>query len=94
MGTIVFPAPKGRSVAYMAQIILMRHGAIAHRESQDLRPRPAAVAWLKKREAELEKPDAVLGAKRGPRHATLGDAIDQLLKDSAKRPSAAQRTAC
>ncbi len=30
------------------------------------------------------KPDAVLGARRGPRAPTLGDAIDQLFKDSAR----------
>ncbi len=84
MGTIVARPRKDGSVAYMAQIILMRHGAIAHRESKTFDRRPAAAAWIKKREAELAKPNAVLGARRGPRAPTLGDAIDQLLKDSAR----------
>jgi integrase len=86
MGTIVARPRKDGSVGYMAQIILMRHGAIAHRESKTFDRKPAAAAWLKKREAELAKPDAVMGARRGPRAPTLGDAIDQLLKESARAP--------
>ncbi len=84
MGTIVTRTRKNGPVKYMAQIILSRHGAVVHRESKTFDRKPAAAAWIKKREAELAKPDAVLGARRGPRAPTLGDAIDQLFKDSAR----------
>ncbi len=84
MGTIVTRTRKNGPVKYMAQIILSRHGAVVQRESKTFDRKPAAAAWIKKREAELAKPDAVLGARRGPRAPTLGDAIDQLFKDSAR----------
>lgn len=68
----------------MAQIILSREGEIVHRESRTFDRRPAAAAWLKRREAELAKPGAVLGRATRAGQATLGDAIRRLIAESAR----------
>jgi integrase len=83
MGTIVERPRKDGTVAYMAQIAVMREGR-SHRESQTFDRRPAATAWIRKREKELTAPGG-LDAARGPqRSATLRDAIDQYCKDSRR----------
>jgi integrase len=75
MGTIVARDRKNGTKAYMAKIILKREGKVVHRESETFDRRPAALAWMVKREAELSKPGALERANR-PR-ATLADAIDK-----------------
>ncbi|TIN81733.1 MAG: site-specific integrase, partial [Mesorhizobium sp.] len=59
MGTIV-ERPRGDgTTAFMAKIILKRNGKIAHRESKTFDRRPAASAWIERREKELSKPGAL-----------------------------------
>jgi hypothetical protein len=61
MGTIIERTRKDGSVAYLAQILVMRDSKIAHRESKTFDRRPAASTWIKKRKAELAKPGAAPG---------------------------------
>ena len=84
MGTIVQRKRKDGSVAYMAQITIMRERKIVHRESKTFDRKPAASAWVKRREGELAKPDAVLGAPKR-QSATLADAIDRYIAESLKQ---------
>ncbi|MDR3448192.1 MAG: hypothetical protein P4M15_00310, partial [Alphaproteobacteria bacterium] len=69
VGSIIERRRKDGSTAYMAQIMLMREGKIAHRENQTFDRKPAAAAWIKKREAELARPGAVLGQSQKVRCA-------------------------
>ena len=71
-------------MAYLAQILIMRDRKIVHRESRTFDRRPAATGWIKKREAELSKPGALLGAKAGKRDATLADAINRYISESTR----------
>ncbi|KFC63950.1 putative integrase/recombinase [Bosea sp. LC85] len=84
MGTIIQRPRRDGTVAYMAQIAVQREGR-SHRESQTFDRRPAAAAWIKKREAELSKPGALALAQHGKRLATLGDAIDSYIAESKKK---------
>jgi integrase len=84
MGTIIERPRKDGSVAYMAQILLMRDRKIVHRESRTFDRRPAAAAWLKKREAELEQPGGLDAARRDKRNPTLADAINKYVGESTK----------
>jgi integrase len=85
MGTIVERPRRDGSVAYMAQIMIMRDRKIVHRESKTFDRRPAASAWISKREAELAKPDAVLGTRPGGRNPTLAMAIDRYIAESRRQ---------
>jgi integrase len=84
MGTIIERARKDGSTAYMAQIMIMRDRKVVHRESKTFDRRPAATAWIRKREAELAKPDAALGVKQGGRNPTLAQAIDRYITESRR----------
>ena len=84
MGTILERKRKDGSIAYMAQIMLMRERKIVHRESRTFDRRPAAAAWIKKREKELEKPGALLGMHSNTRNPTLSDAIDRYIAESSR----------
>ncbi|MEO9963586.1 MAG: hypothetical protein ABJF07_25150 [Nisaea sp.] len=53
-----------------------------HSEAQTFDRRPAAAAWLKKREKDLEVPGAI-ERERGSRH-TLGMAIARYIEESEK----------
>ncbi|MGY6246178.1 tyrosine-type recombinase/integrase [Bosea thiooxidans] len=83
MGTIIERPRKDGTVAYMAQIAVMREGR-SHRESQTFDRKQAADAWIKKREKELSAPGALAAAQHARRSATLGDAIDRYTKESRK----------
>lgn len=85
MGTIVERPRRDGSVAYMAQIMIMRDRKIVHRESRTFDRRPAAAAWISKREAELAKPDAVLGVRPSGRNPTLATAIDRYIAESRRQ---------
>lgn len=84
MGTIVERPRKDGSVGYMAQISVMRDRKIVHRESKTFDRRPAATAWIRKREAELAKPGGLDAARRDIRSPTLADAIDRYTRESSK----------
>lgn len=82
MGTIVARARANGTTAYMAKIILKRDGAIVHRETKTFDRRPAAVAWIARREDELAKPGEIERAKTST--VTLADAIDKYTTESIK----------
>lgn len=83
MGTISERKRRDGSKAYTAQIRIMRDGATVHSEAQTFDRRPAAAAWLKKRETELSEPGAIENLTKP--QATLADAIDRYLKESRKQ---------
>jgi integrase len=60
MGTIVSRKRKDGTMGHTAQIRIRVAGKIAHNESQTFDRRPAAQAWLKRRETELAAPGALL----------------------------------
>jgi integrase len=68
----------------MAQIAVMRDGKSVLRESKTFDRKPAANAWIKKREAELLKPGA-LSRPKVERSSTLADAIDRYVDESNKK---------
>lgn len=84
MGTIVERKRKNGSTAYLAQISINRDGKRAHSESRTFDRRPAATAWLTKREKELEKTGA-LGLKQAESDPTLGKVIDRYITDNNKQ---------
>ncbi|MBY0297457.1 MAG: tyrosine-type recombinase/integrase [Methylobacterium sp.] len=81
MGTIVERPRKDGSTGYHAQIVVKRDGRV-HRETKTFDRRPAAAAWIKKRERELEQPGAVLAPK--VREPSLADAIDRYVGESRR----------
>ncbi len=74
-------ARKDGSVSYMARVRVMRDGATYH-ETETFDRRPAAAAWMKKRERELAKPGAIAGAIAVD--PTLAKAIDRYTEESIK----------
>jgi len=67
VGTIIERKRKDGSIAFLAQIMMKRGGKV-HRESKTFDRKPAARAWLERREKEMERPGAFLG--RPPRVPT------------------------
>lgn len=59
----------------MAKIIIKRDGKVVHRESKTFERRPAAAAWIAKREEELQAPGAMSTA--GKDDPTLRQAIER-----------------
>lgn len=84
MGTIVARKRKNGTIAYMAKIILKREGEIVHRESETFDRRPAAAAWIARREEELTKPGAIERAKIAANDPLLSDVIDSYVNASEK----------
>lgn len=82
MGTINQRRRANGTIAYSAQILMMRSGQIVHRESRTFDDRQMAKAWLDKREKELAKPGGLEAAKVGKE--TLADAIDRYIATSRK----------
>ena len=82
MGTIVERRRKDKTVAYLAKISIMRKGTIVYRENKTFDRRPAANAWLTKREAELSVPGEIERAKASI--ITLADAIDKYISETRK----------
>jgi integrase len=78
MGTIIGRTRKDGSKAFTAQIVIKKGGAIVHREAQTFDRRPAANAWIVKREGELKRPGA-LEHKADP---TLAAVIDRYIAES------------
>lgn len=72
MGTIVSRKRKDGTFGHTAQIRLKDGGKVIFTESQTFDRKPAAIAWLKKRETEL----AVPGALTKPTDPLLKDVID------------------
>lgn len=82
MGTIVTRQLKSGAVRFLAKISITRAGQIVHRENKTFERRPAATAWIKKRESELALPGEIDRAKT--KGITLADAIDKYNVESVK----------
>ena len=52
MGTIIGRSRKDGPKSFTAQIVIKKDGVIIHREAQTFDRKPAANAWIVKREAE------------------------------------------
>lgn len=79
MGTISERPRKNGTTGYNAQIVVQRGGKV-HRESKTFDRRPAAVAWIKKRERELDEPGAL--ERKKAEDPTLGEAIDRYTQET------------
>lgn len=80
MGTITSRKRKDGTLGHTAQIRIKRNGEVVHTESQTFDRKPAATAWLKKRESELSEPGAIEALKAPD--PTLAKVIDQYLEES------------
>ncbi|HET8919788.1 MAG TPA: site-specific integrase [Xanthobacteraceae bacterium] len=78
MGTIIGRTRKDGSRAFLAQITIKKAGVIVHRESETFDRKPAANAWIVKREAELKRPGG-LDHKEDP---ALSSVIDRYIAES------------
>jgi integrase len=78
MGTIIGRTRKDGSKAFLAQIVIKKGGVIVHRESETFDRKPAANAWIVKREAELKRPGG-LEHKEDP---SLAAVIDRYIAES------------
>jgi len=56
MGSIIERTRKDGSKAFIAQIVIKKGGAIAHREAQTFDRKQAANAWIVKRESRAKAP--------------------------------------
>jgi integrase len=82
MGTISARKRKDGSVADRARVRVMQDGVTYH-ETETFDRRPAAAAWISKRERELSKPGAVITSKNSD-PTTLGKVIDRYTEDTIK----------
>ena len=78
MGTIIEKTRRDGSRAFTAQIVIKMGGKTVHREAQNFDRKPAANAWIVKREAELKRPGG-LERKEDP---TLAAVIDRYIEES------------
>lgn len=88
MGTIIKRRRKNGTIAWLAQISVMRQGKVLLRESQTFERRSTAAAWIENREEILARPGALDALKTQPKSKktpTLGDAIDRYVQESNKQ---------
>jgi hypothetical protein len=85
MGTITSRKRRDGTAGFTAQIRLKRDGKIVFTEAQTFDRRPAATAWLKKRETELAAPGAIEKAN-GP-DPLLSKVIDDYIDSTKKKSS-------
>lgn len=85
MGTIVERRRKDGTVAYMAKIQAMRDGKIVLRETQTFDRRPAATAWIRRRESEISKAGGIELALARVKIPTLGAAIERYIAESERK---------
>lgn len=82
MGTISSRKRKDGSTSHTAQIRIMREGVKVYQESQTFDRKPAAKAWVKKREAELAQPGALERLSR--KGVALRDIIEHYIAEQDK----------
>jgi integrase len=82
MGTITERVRKDKSIGYTAQIRLKQGGRVVHTEAKTFDRKPAAQAWIDKRERELAQPGALESAKA--EDPTLAKAIERYIKESKR----------
>lgn len=88
MGTIIKRRRKNGTIAWLAQISVMRQGKVLLRESQTFERRSTAAAWIENREESLARPGALDALKSQPKSKktpTLADAIDKYVQESNKQ---------
>ena len=88
MGTIIKRRRKNGTVAWLAQISVMRQGKVLLRESQTFERRSTAAAWIENREETLARPgtlDALKTQPKSKKTPTLADAIDRYVRESNKQ---------
>jgi integrase len=81
MGTIQERKRKDGSTGYHAQIAVQR-GGVQHRETKTFDRRPAAAAWMKRREKELADLGDLALAKAKASDPPLIDVIDQYIREA------------
>jgi hypothetical protein len=82
MGTITSRKKKDGTLSLTAQIRVNRNGQTVYQESQTFGRRPAAAAWIKKREYELAEPGALEKASKVS--VSVHDAIYKYLDEYGK----------
>jgi integrase len=84
MGSIIERPRADRTIAYLAKISIMREGVIVLNESRTFDRRPAAKAWIEKREKELAVPGAIERATADQNDPPLSVVIDRYVDESEK----------
>lgn len=82
MGTITTRKRRDGTKGFTAQIRIKRQGMAAYNESQTFDRKPAAAAWIKRRETELSEPGA-LKALEAP-DPPLQKVIEKYMQDSRR----------
>jgi two-component SAPR family response regulator len=82
VGDITARKRKDGTVGYTAQIRIRRDGEIVYSDSQTIDRKPAAAAWIKKKEAALAEPGALETLRATD--PLLRDVIDQYFKESKR----------
>lgn len=84
MGTIVSRKRKDGSFGHTTQIRIKKDGKVIHSESETFDQEPAARAWLKKREAELALPGALVKVEDPPPKDVIDRYNDEKQKQHGK----------
>jgi integrase len=84
MGSIIERPRADGTIAYLAKIAIMRDSVVVLRESRTFDRRPAANAWIEKREKELAIPGALDRTKLDQNDPPLSVAIDRYIAESEK----------
>ena len=82
MGTIIERPRANGTIAYLAKISIMREGVVVLNQSRTFDRKPAAKAWIEKREKELAVPGALDRANQND--PPLSAAIDRYIAESEK----------
>jgi integrase len=82
MGTITARKRKDGTTGYTAQILRKKGGRIVLREAKTFDREREAKAWIRFREAELDKPGAL--ERAAAPSSTLADAVDRYTKENSK----------
>ena len=82
MGTVIPRKRKDGTTAFNAQIVIKRKGVTVLREAKTFERRPAAMAWIAKREEELSRPGALEASMADD--PPLSEVIDQYIRESRK----------
>lgn len=84
MGSIIQRPRADGTIAYLAKIAIMREGVVMLRESRTFDRKPAAKAWIDKREKELAVPGAIDRARVDQNDPPLSVAIERYIGESEK----------
>lgn len=93
MGSISIRKRKEGSSSYLARVRVMREGTSYH-ETKTFDRRPAAAAWIKKREKELAEPGALeeLNVSAPPLSKAIERHTEETVKDIGRTKAQVLRT--